>query len=104
MLRKIFNLSIILSGFLFDDILFNPKLFISSISLKCGNIILYYKNSNFLSFCSIYISISSVVSPIIFIACSKTLLWIKAFCPNSIVSNIFLCSIFQRFVKFRFIS
>ena len=65
-----------------DDFLFNPSLFISSVTLESGNPILFPKNSILISFCSISISISSIVSSIIFIACSKTSLWIKALCPS----------------------
>ena len=50
-------------------------------TLESGNHVLFFKNSFLLSFCSYSISISSIVSPIINIACSKTLLWFKALCP-----------------------
>ena len=81
LLSDLFYLSIILSHFLSDDILFNPGLFFSSITLGTGNPILFSKISTFISFCSIFISLSSIVSPIMFIACSKTLFCIKALCP-----------------------
>ena len=81
MLSEFFILSKNLSPFRLDDILFNPNLFISSIFLQSCNAILFSKVLFYKIFCSISLSISSKVSPINFIACSKTLLWIKAVCP-----------------------
>ena len=47
-----------------------------------------------------FISISSIVSPFVFFACSKTILWIKAFCPIVILLHMFFRQIFQWFVIF----
>ena len=78
-MSEIINLSKNLSLFLWDDISFNLNLFISSITSESGSPIYFLRILFFKSFRWISISISSIVSSIIFIACLKTLLWIKAF-------------------------
>ena len=62
-------------------------------SLESGMPLSSSKNFHFLSFYSIFLSTSSKVSHILFIAHSKTLLWIKALCPISdcVEKDSFLC-------------
>ena len=73
LLSELINLSRVPSFFLFDGFS-KPSFFISSKALNSGIPYSFSKNSILLSFFSISIFISSIVSPIVFIACSKTLL------------------------------
>ena len=63
-------------------VIFYLTLVCSSLQLLHSLVILFYfVKILFLFFCSISSSISSIVSPFIFLACSKTLVSIKAFWP-----------------------
>ena len=69
-----FNPSEILSLLLLDDISFNPRFFISSVTLKSANP--KFCSKIFINrFALFHISISSIVSPIMSNACSK-IFWI----------------------------
>ena len=89
--------------FSLDDVLFNNSLFISSITLVSGNYILFSKISILLSFCSISKSISSIVSPIIFLMLVQILYFrYKHSDLLSIAVHMIIQYILQGFVIFRF--
>ena len=87
--KGFFNPFINLSFFSSLDILLKISLFISSKILSTAFPFLFSKNDTLLSFTSNPLFISAIVSPISFVVCLKSVLWIKALRP---IFDCVLCS------------